>query len=344
MEKEKKVVEANTTEKEGSKFGWGVLGFFFPLVGLILFLVWLKDKKKAAKAAGIGALIGFILNVIVTVFAFTGVISIFTLAGEPVIDVKNKTKTVEKKKDDKDTITKDKTNKEESKNTNESTKADPNDACSVKATAGDKAYLYNFNYSDSCETTNVIDDNNNILFKIKNNKLVLNNNIENFNKSFYKVDNTLIFYSTLCSPGYCYVYVYNLNDNTGFEIKSNIEKGDIVVPMINGIEINDSKDLVVYISNNYSASFESVMNDPRAIVILKVRSCEITHYDYEGSTNIDDALKEYGLDNFATMKAYKYKNTNGSIKNNPTSEVKETIKDFSWGVAEGCLRQHGLIQ
>ena len=115
MEKEKKVVEANTTEKEGSKFGWGVLGFFFPLVGLILFLVWLKDKKKAAKAAGIGALIGFLVNVLLTTLSFMGVISIFTLSGEPVIDVKNKTKTVEKKKDDKDTITKDKTNKEESK-------------------------------------------------------------------------------------------------------------------------------------------------------------------------------------------------------------------------------------
>ena len=55
-------------------------------------------------------------------------------------------------------------------------------------------------------------------------------------------DNSLIFYSTLCSPGYCYAYVYNLNDNTGFEIKSNMEKGDIVVPMINGIQVNDNKE------------------------------------------------------------------------------------------------------
>ena len=98
MEKEKKVVEATTTEKEGSKFGWGVLGFFFPLVGLILFLVWLKDKKKAAKAAGIGALIGFLVNVLLTTLSFMGVISIFTLSGEPVIDVKTNTNTVEKKK------------------------------------------------------------------------------------------------------------------------------------------------------------------------------------------------------------------------------------------------------
>ena len=111
----KEIVETTITEKEGSKFGWGVLGFFFPLVGLILFLVWLKDKKKAAKAAGIGALIGFILNVIVTVLAFTGVISIFTLAGEPVIDVKTNTKAVEKKKENKEKNKEEENKKEESK-------------------------------------------------------------------------------------------------------------------------------------------------------------------------------------------------------------------------------------
>ena len=41
MEENKNVVNTSTTKKEGSKFGWGVLGFFFPLVGLILFLVWI---------------------------------------------------------------------------------------------------------------------------------------------------------------------------------------------------------------------------------------------------------------------------------------------------------------
>ena len=343
MEKEKKVVEATTAEKEGSKFGWGVLGFFFPLVGLILFLVWLKDKNKAAKAAGIGALIGFILNVIVTVLAFTGVISIFTLAGEPVIDVKTNTNTVEKKKDDKNTTKKDETKKEEKK---EDSKIEPvSAACTFEATA-DVNSVYNFDYDGSCETSNIVDENNTILFRIKNNKLVTNNGVEYelFNKSFYRANDSIIFYSSACSPGYCYAYVYNLNDNSGFEIKSSIEKGDIIVPMIKGIQVDENKDLVIYIGNNYSASFESVMNDPRAIVILKVEACEITHYDYEGSTNIDDALKEYGLDNFATLKTYKYKNSNGVIKNNPTVEVKETIKDFSWGVAEGCLRQHGLTQ
>ena len=58
-----------TTPKEGSKFGWGLLGFFIPLVGFILFLVWRKEKKKAAKASGIGALIGFLLGIIGSVIS-----------------------------------------------------------------------------------------------------------------------------------------------------------------------------------------------------------------------------------------------------------------------------------
>ena len=43
---------------------WGVLGFFFPLIGLILFCVWKNDKPTSAKHVGIGALIGFILQII----------------------------------------------------------------------------------------------------------------------------------------------------------------------------------------------------------------------------------------------------------------------------------------
>ena len=48
--------------EEGDTAGWAVLGFFFPLVGFILFLVWQNDKPKAAASAGKGALIGFILQ------------------------------------------------------------------------------------------------------------------------------------------------------------------------------------------------------------------------------------------------------------------------------------------
>ncbi|MBR4830332.1 MAG: hypothetical protein IKZ96_01005 [Bacilli bacterium] len=48
-------------------FGWGVLGFFFPVVGLILFLVWKNNKKEDAKVAAIGAIIGAALTIVLTV-------------------------------------------------------------------------------------------------------------------------------------------------------------------------------------------------------------------------------------------------------------------------------------
>ena len=54
----------------GAKFGWGVLGFFFPIIGLILYCVWKGTKKEASKASGIGALIGFCLNILITILYF----------------------------------------------------------------------------------------------------------------------------------------------------------------------------------------------------------------------------------------------------------------------------------
>lgn len=45
-------------------FGWGVLGFFFPLVGLILFLVWKDEKPVSAKQAGMGALVSVIVDAV----------------------------------------------------------------------------------------------------------------------------------------------------------------------------------------------------------------------------------------------------------------------------------------
>lgn len=50
--------------KERKSPAWGVLGFFIPLVGLILFIVWRNTNPIAAKYSGIGALIGFGLSVI----------------------------------------------------------------------------------------------------------------------------------------------------------------------------------------------------------------------------------------------------------------------------------------
>ena len=45
-------------------FGWGLLGFLIPIVGLILFLVWKDTKPLSAQQAGKGALIGFIIGIV----------------------------------------------------------------------------------------------------------------------------------------------------------------------------------------------------------------------------------------------------------------------------------------
>jgi uncharacterized membrane protein YvbJ len=44
-----------------STAGYAVLGFFVPVVGLILYLIWKDERPKAALSAGKGALISVIL-------------------------------------------------------------------------------------------------------------------------------------------------------------------------------------------------------------------------------------------------------------------------------------------
>lgn len=57
-------------ENEQVSKGWGVLGFFFPVVGLILYLAWYDNHRKRAKVAGKGALIGAIAAVVLWVLTF----------------------------------------------------------------------------------------------------------------------------------------------------------------------------------------------------------------------------------------------------------------------------------
>ena len=52
---------------DGPSAGYAILGFFFPLVGLILYLVWKDQTPLKAKSSGMGALTGFIFNVAVSV-------------------------------------------------------------------------------------------------------------------------------------------------------------------------------------------------------------------------------------------------------------------------------------
>ena len=55
----------DTSNKKGT-FGWAVLGFFFMPIGFIMYLAWRNAKPNAAKSAGVGALVGVITCVVLT--------------------------------------------------------------------------------------------------------------------------------------------------------------------------------------------------------------------------------------------------------------------------------------
>lgn len=61
--------QVNMPNDSGS-FGWAALGFFIPIVGLVLFLVWKDEKPKSAKQAGIGALVSAIVAVVIYLLCF----------------------------------------------------------------------------------------------------------------------------------------------------------------------------------------------------------------------------------------------------------------------------------
>ncbi|MBQ7835904.1 MAG: zinc-ribbon domain-containing protein [Clostridia bacterium] len=73
----------NTPKATSGNFLWAVLGFFVPLAGLILFIVWKNDRPGDAKMAGIGALVGFILNIITSVLwgVIVGLMEVLLLEG-----------------------------------------------------------------------------------------------------------------------------------------------------------------------------------------------------------------------------------------------------------------------
>ena len=57
-------------DETGSTGGYAVLGFFFPIVGLILYLIWNDERPKAARSAGKGALISVIVGGVFFVLYF----------------------------------------------------------------------------------------------------------------------------------------------------------------------------------------------------------------------------------------------------------------------------------
>lgn len=331
MEENNNIVTNTTIEKEGSKFGWGILGFLLPIVGLILFLAWKNNKKKAAKASGIGALVGFILSLI-------GLILFFALGFGTLIGIGTAIENYENNSTRP-------TETEPVENTVQEEIATPDGKCIIKATIGEKNYLYNYSYDKSCDVVKVVDDDNKVLFKVSNKKTILNNGeeldnnpseyddegnlLETLTASFYKVDNSVVLANSWCSPGFCYVYVYNTKDNTGFKVKT-LEDDQILVPTPRTIEIDSNKNLVVFIRTNTAAGFEGMKEDPRVVLLSKISNCEIN--------DIDSALSESSLKDFAISEYYTYKYSNNQITNEPTVKVSETIKDYFHGYDNICNR------
>lgn len=65
----------SVASNDSGSIGWAILGFFIPIVGIILWLVWMDSKPKCSKMAGIGALIsiglGILFWVLTVVFAIS---------------------------------------------------------------------------------------------------------------------------------------------------------------------------------------------------------------------------------------------------------------------------------
>lgn len=59
-------IKKQESANDASSTGFAVLGFFFPLIGLILYLVWKAETPLKAKSAGKGALIGFIVSIVLS--------------------------------------------------------------------------------------------------------------------------------------------------------------------------------------------------------------------------------------------------------------------------------------
>lgn len=59
--------QANNSVADAPSAGFAVLSFFFPIVGLILWLVWKDATPLKAKSCGKGALIAVIVDAVVAI-------------------------------------------------------------------------------------------------------------------------------------------------------------------------------------------------------------------------------------------------------------------------------------
>jgi hypothetical protein len=70
-------VNTQAAPDDKKSVGFGILSFFFPVVGLILFIVWRQQYPLKAKSAGIGAIIGAALEIVIGILYALVFASIF---------------------------------------------------------------------------------------------------------------------------------------------------------------------------------------------------------------------------------------------------------------------------
>lgn len=66
--------------------GFNALAFFFPIVGLILYLVWKNQKPRCAHAIGKWALIGFVANIVLTIIGIVLSVLFYSVAAPSYYD------------------------------------------------------------------------------------------------------------------------------------------------------------------------------------------------------------------------------------------------------------------
>ncbi len=74
--------KAKVSEKDTGHIGWAFLGFFVPIAGLILYLIWIDERPLDAKKAGKGALISVIASAVIfmlyVILAFVFYVTMFS--------------------------------------------------------------------------------------------------------------------------------------------------------------------------------------------------------------------------------------------------------------------------
>ena len=71
-------VQQKSSRKDGTNAGFALLSFFFPIIGLLLWLIWKEEYPRLAKSCGKGALVGACVSLVSTI---VGVVAVAYIIG-----------------------------------------------------------------------------------------------------------------------------------------------------------------------------------------------------------------------------------------------------------------------